>query len=184
VPEPPSEGGRFVESRREKPSSYAPCLRESECKDDSRSGVAERGGDGTEGGAGPDQVVDEQHTLARDRPRVDGEGAFQHGFALVELAKVLQLSRARSSLRDRLHDGHIEATRQLVGDLVKRLNATRSGRWRGHDYVELDAPGADELLRDDADLFERRGVVAILQPVEQVPDFGATRVDCSWPYSS
>lgn len=98
-----------------------------------------------------DQVVHEQHTLARDCSRVNGERAFQHGFAFVELAKVLQLSRACSFLRDCLHDGHVEAPRQLIGDLVKRLNATGSGGRRGNDDIESDAPGANELLGDGAD---------------------------------
>jgi hypothetical protein len=56
---------------------------------------------------------------------------------------------------------------------------TRRVRVRGrrNDDVKLDAPGADELLRYNADLRQRRGVVLILKSVEQVPHFGATRVE-------
>ena len=99
----------------------------------------------------------------------------------MELAKVLQLSRARGLLRDRLDDRHVEAARQLVGYLMKRLNAARSGRRRGNDHVELDAPSADELLGDGADLLDRGRVVSILQAVEQLPDLGAMRVELFAP---
>lgn len=59
---------------------------------------------------------------------------------------------------------------------MKRLNAARSGGRRGNDDIELDAPGANELLGDSADLVQRRRVTSILEPVEQLPDFGAAGV--------
>ncbi len=81
----------------------------------------------------------------------------------MELAKVLQLGGAGSVLRDGLDDRDVEAARELAGDLMKRLNATRSGRRSRNDDVELDAPGSDEPLRDDANLLERPGIVPIFQ---------------------
>src|SRR3954453_16080852 len=102
------------------------------------------------------------------------------GLGLGELAEVLQLSRAGSLLRDRFHDRDFEPPRQLISDLVKRLNATRSGRRRGNDDIEPDAPRANELLGDNADLAQRGRVVSN-SPTSVRWVSNCSRPNSSWP---